>query len=377
MISPTPKKTWCEQDDHASFHKFTDFNNWLDTKSNEALLVLNTAGIGQITHPAKSLFAGDRNAYNLAFKEFHNNQLNEALGKSQIEDIFDDLHWFDQNKSRLDQLLKRLTERSVVPFIGAGISVDGGFSTWKDHLRTQGKTAGIENSEINTMLDKGEYEEIIAKIEEELGTDVFAQQIRDDFSRTGEIKDVTLRISELFTDTLITTNYDTLLEQVYDTGDTTEVEVLSGSDVMNIPSPNKITVIKIHGNVNDPHKCILGKTQYDDAYGAEKIDLIKAIPKVLKYHYINSTLLFLGCSLNNDRTIDVFKAIKSALGEQILPQHFAFEQIPEASEEIVLRNSELLRLGITPIWFPPKEYHKVEEILRYAHNDLSYQETLN
>lgn len=370
MISLEALKSWCQQDDHTSFPHFPDFNDWLDSKAEDSRDVLTAAGIENVTHPSKALFAGDREAYDQVFKEFHQNKLHEALSKNQIEETFEDPHWFKQNESRLDQLLSALKNKSVVPFIGAGISVDGGFSTWKEHLRTQGKTAGIENATIDSMLGKGEYEEIIKNIEATLGSDVFAQQIRDDFSRTGEIKDITLRVSELFKDTLITTNYDTLLEQVYDTGSATELEVLSDREVMQTPSVEKITLIKIHGNVKDPSRCILGKNQYDEAYGANEIDLTKAIPKVLEYHYKNSSLLFLGCSLNRDRTIEVFQAVKGSIGEQILPQHFAFEQIPENHTEIITRNAELLKIGITPIWFPNGEYHKVEEILRHCRNEL-------
>jgi len=38
------------------------------------------------------------------------------------------------------------------------------------------------------------------------------------------------------------------------------------------------------------------------------------------------------------------------------------------------RNSYLLQLGITPIWFPASEFDFVEGILRLARNELRYRQ---
>ena len=78
--------------------------------------------------------------------------------------------------------------------------------------------AGIADQKIEKWLAQGEFEQVIAHIEEVHGRDVFAQEIRDVFGKRGSIQNITLLISELFKDTLITTNYDQLLEQVFDTG---------------------------------------------------------------------------------------------------------------------------------------------------------------
>lgn len=366
-------KTWCEQDEHRLFESSIDFNEWLDGGEDDAKAIRDANGINKVSHPSKALFAGDKKAYDQVFKGYRLQRRHEVLSGEFIKATFGDDHWFERNEQRFDQLISCLLEDTVVPFIGAGVSVAGGFPTWKDHLRQQGKTAGLDAAIIEDHLAKGEYEAVIETIEKTRGADVFAQEIRDAFSKTGSLEDITLLISELFCDTLITTNYDGLLEQSFDVGPGDEVQVINGTSAMETPDPEKVTVIKLHGDIRNPARCILGKRQYDEAYGETDLDLNRPIPKLLRYYYTTSSLLFIGCSLNNDRTIQVFKAVKDAIGDDDRPEHFSIEQAPPTVAELAVRNSELLKLGITPIWFPRGEYDKVEAILRHARNELKYR----
>ncbi len=365
-------ETWCERDEHKLFDQFTDFNEWLDN-ADDAEGVRTANGITTLSHPSKALFAGDKNAYEQAFRTFRIERRHQVLSGTYIEEAYGDNHWFERNERRFDQLVDCLLSQSVVPFIGAGVSVAGGFPTWKHHLRQQGKTAGIDSSTIEEYLEKGEFEIVIETIENARGKDVFAQEIRDVFAKTGSLENITMRISELFSDTLITTNYDRLLEQAYDTGPADEVQVINGLHAMETPDPQKVTIIKLHGDIRNPHRCILSKKQYDAAYGKDCINLSNQIPKLLRYHYENNSLLFIGCSLNNDRTVQVLKVVKDKTDDGILPQHFSIEQAPEDLEDLRTRNGKLLKIGITPIWYPQGDYDKVEAVLRHAISELKYR----
>lgn len=224
-------------------------------------------------------------------------------------------------------------------------------------------------------MEGGEYETVIAEIERLHGRDVFTQEIRDVFGKRGQIQDITLLISELFNDTLITTNYDRLLELVYDTGGASRVQMISGTTATELPDPNKVTLIKIHGDFADPGHCILSKAQYDTAYGEAGLDLQRPVPRTLARYYCNNSLFFLGCNLRNDRTLQVFQAAKAAAGDVLLPLHFSLEQAPEQLADLTARNAELSRLGITAIWYPWKQYQLVDDILRLAKSELNYKKS--
>ncbi|WP_444995609.1 SIR2 family NAD-dependent protein deacylase [Aliikangiella sp. IMCC44359] len=368
---------WCKEDEHHTYEFFSDFNLWIDNGDSEvASNLLEALGIGKLSHPSKAFYAGDREAYEQALRAYRLDYRDQVLGKEYFNEKFgseNGEHWFERNEQRFNQLVERIEEEMVVPFLGAGISVGGEFPTWANHLRQQGRTAGIPPEQVETWLSQGQFEEVIEHIENNLGRDVFAQEIRDVFGRTGSVQDLTLRISELFNDTLITTNYDRLLEQVYDTGAEPFVQVINGTSAMDKPDPTKVTLLKLHGDIKQPQQCILGKAQYDEAYGEHELDFEKPIPKMLRYYFKNSSLLFIGCSLQNDRTIQVFKEVKANAGDRAFPQHFAIEQAPDTHEEIAKRNAELAGLGITAIWYPKGQYEQVETMLRHAKNELNYK----
>ncbi|MDO9014015.1 MAG: SIR2 family protein [Polynucleobacter sp.] len=371
-MTPALHKIWCDEDEHYRYEHFADFNEWLDSEEGQAARV--EYGVDVLPQPSKALFSGDRSGYDEAFQAFRKERRHEALGESWFQEQFADDHWFQHNEIHFIQLVDLMYAGAVVPFVGAGISASAGFSSWKDHLRRQGKTAHIASDRIEALLASGAYETVLEEIEAVRGREVFIQEIRDEFSRNLTIPDVVWHISELFTDTVITTNYDRLLEQSFETGEAGRVQVINGLNALEQPDPKKITVIKLHGDIREPKRCILSKNQYDEAYGNGSLNMHKPIPKLLAYHYKNSSLLFLGCSLSNDRTVQVFKTIKEGMGEEEeTKQHFSIEQAPESLEEIAQRNAELAKLGITPIWFEKERYELVESILSLAKNELRHR----
>lgn len=363
-------ETWCDRDEHKLFEYYVDFNEWLD--SDEAASAREAYGVDGISVPSKAFYAGDKEAYDQAFKEYRETRRDEVLNKTYLCEQFTDNHWFERNLQRFDQLVERLEAGDVVPFIGAGLSKAGGFPTWEDHLRTQGRTAGIDPAHTEALLASGQYETVVAEIEASRGRDVFIQEARDVFSRTGTITDTTLLVTELFTDTVITTNYDRLIEQAFDTGAKNAFELINGMNGLGERDVKRTSIIKLHGDIKNPRRCILSKNQYDQAYGNGGLDLSLPIPKLLEYYYKNSCLLFLGCSLNNDRTVQVFRAIKKEAGD-IPIQHFAIEQAPETEKELSDRNAYLASLGITGIWFEKGQFEYVEDMLKLARNELRYK----
>lgn len=367
----TKSAAWCDKDNHRLFEYFADFNEWIDGEDGLEVRLRN--GIDDLSNPSKAFFASDLEAYNQEFKSFRNQRKSQVLGEQYILEKFGDAHWYEKNLSRFEQLENCLIEGLVVPFIGAGISVECGFPTWKGHLIQQGRTSGIEPQHVKELLDNGQYETVIEEIEQKGFRDAFIQEIKDVFSKTGEMTQTTLRLTELFTDTIITTNYDHILEQAFDTGAANNIQLLDSSNILDKPEIDKTTIIKLHGDIKQPARCIISNNQYNEAYGNGTLDMTKPIPRVLSYHYRTSSLLFLGCSLNRDRTMEVFQAVKTHMGDTDRPQHFSLESMPDTEEELTKRNGYLLSFGITPIWFPKDSYEYIEQILRLARNEMRYR----
>tara|TARA_R110000787_G_scaffold73201_4_gene163050 strand:+ start:1925 stop:3775 length:1851 start_codon:yes stop_codon:yes gene_type:complete len=364
-------KYWCDEDDHHRYEHFADFNEWFDGEEGQDLR--EQYGLDALTQPSKAFYAGDRAAYDQAFQQYQIERRHEVLGKRYFEEQFADDHWYRRNQDRFLQLVARMATGQVVPFVGAGVSVAAGYPSWKDHLREQGRTAGMDPADIEKLLAEGRYEAVIENIENQRGRDVFVQEIRDVFSRAEPTPEVVWRITELFENTIITTNYDRLIEQAYASRKEHGAQIINGTSAGERAKPGHVTVYKLHGDVEQPRSCILGKIQYDQAYGNGALDMARQLPKLLAYQYKNSSLLFLGSSLNEDRTVRVFRQIKATLGDAAVPQHFAIEQAPEDEQALADRNSYLANLGITAIWFEKGCFESVESILQLVKNELGHQ----
>ncbi|HIF9379199.1 TPA: SIR2 family protein [Photobacterium damselae] len=376
--------TWCQQGGHSQFDCLTDFNDWLEGEDALAEAKREDLQIDQFSSPSKALFAGDKNAYIAVLNEYRKQFMQKALSSEWLTDICNSNHWYVRNENRFLQLLNLIEKGEVVPFIGAGLSKDGGFPTWKEHLKAQGRTAGLDSEEVDQLITNGEYEQVIHKIEQRGYLEAFEQELEDAFCHVKQIPETTQIIAKLFTDTVITTNYDKLLECTFENEMDKAVEVIDNREPNKLRDVDKVSVIKLHGDINTPQHCIMSQNHYNAAYGFGQIDLTLSIPKFLKSTFTNSSLLFLGCSLNNDRTVDVFRRIKQRAREDglTLPKHFSIEQVPFCEQDefdedlLTTRNQDLLNIGITPIWFPTDQFDVITEILKFMLHEMNYRKAM-
>jgi hypothetical protein len=370
VTSKEDRTLWCEKDDHILYERYLEFNEWFD--NDEGINKRVQYGLENLSQPSKALFTGDFGSYNNELTSFRNSVKQEILSKEFIEDLNGDEHWYIRNVARFEQLIGRIIEGQTVPFVGAGISSQIGFPSWKKHLIDQGKTSGIDSTHITKLLSEGHYEKVIEEIEAKGYRDAFLLEIKDIFSSKLEPNGTYQLITHLFPNRVLTTNYDHTLEQAYETFKSSKIQIIESSNILENLDYTRTTVIKLHGDINHPPKCIISKKQYEDAYGLGRLDLSKPIPSLLQFYFETKSLLFLGCSLNRDRTMEVFKAVKEAHPDEVF-SHFSLEAMPETKEELEARNNYLAGFNIGAIWFPNGNYDSIEQILRLAINELRYR----
>ena len=76
--------------------------------------------------------------------------------------------------------------------------------------------------------------------------------------------------------------------------------------------------------------------------------------------YTNRPLLFLGCSLEKDRTLGVLQQVAS---QNSFLTHYAVLAIPNTPPELGRRRDELKQAGIVPVWFTPGQFKQIEVLL--------------
>src|SRR4029077_4113360 len=85
------------------------------------------------------------------------------------------------NRRRLDQLVEQVrTLIGVVPFVGAGLSINYNFAGWTSFLRKVATDAGLA-TQVDNLLADACYEEAAQVLEATLGCREWHSQIRYEY----------------------------------------------------------------------------------------------------------------------------------------------------------------------------------------------------
>ncbi|MEC9413089.1 MAG: SIR2 family protein, partial [Pseudomonadota bacterium] len=127
---------------------------------------------------------------------------------------------------------------------------------------------------------------------------------------------------------------------------------------------NKRVLVKLHGKANSSRNRILTKDEYDKHYHDEQAleSVIEAIS--------NRTLLFLGCSLTVDRTVQCLARIVARRGHEHVPRHYAFLKLNEGEDRLA-RRDQLAEANIYPIWYTDDHDESIEALLEKLSEGLN------
>lgn len=264
------------------------------------------------------------------------------------------------NLRRLLQDLK--SPFGVVPFVGAGLSIPIGLPGWSEFLIRQARTAGILKA-VRRRLSEGGFEEAADLISAELGLRAFYDAIEDafgDHNLDGRPLHGAVRLIPNISDgPVITTNFDHVLERVFAECSKPFEGVVLGAKVDvagRALLQNRRVLLKLHGDVDDRTERILTFSDYEKYYG--KLD--KPLPRLLSQILSTRPVLFIGCSLTQDRIVSVLGEIFS---EESLVSHYAIVERSRSVRKQRLRARSLSQFGIRPIWYPPRAHQHVERLL--------------
>lgn len=295
-------------------------------------------------------------------------------------DNLESIKTIGNNSFTLDELVKQLkTALGVLPFVGAGLSIPFGFKGWQEFLLATAKSDSLRET-ISQRIKGGEFEEAAQDLVTELGEFDFRDALSSEF---GESKlaavDLTCAVSylpRLASGPVITTNFDRVLEKVFeDSGARFEERIWGPRNqiAQKAVTQNKRYLLKLHGDVEDDMDRVLTLDEYRKNYGKadnpSEIEFAKPLPQLLKLLLTNRPVLFLGCSLNQDRIVRFIEAIGGA-GAGLL--HYAVLEHP-GDKDFAKANQTFSKYGIRRIWYPKGQHEYVEKIVAYLSNAISKQ----
>ena len=259
---------------------------------------------------------------------------------------------------------------TVIPFVGAGLSVFCKYPSWPQVLTEQAKSIRNEakRAEIQALISRNDLLEAAEQID--AANRAFIHRVFDIFSPSeNKATEDAFRTSaawvlpDLFPQRpAITTNFDPVLETVYEKR-AVEFQTLLGptqiAKLSDVRQHNLHALLKLHGCMSPPvnrSHIVFTRTQYDQAY-RDGSPLVRELQQWFRQY----TLLFLGCSLQTDRPLEVLKELYETETNLV---HYAIVGCP--ADQLDQRSNALVDQGVFPIVYDdtdPRNHESVRVIL--------------
>lgn len=274
------------------------------------------------------------------------------------------------NRANLRELIKQLHSRvGVLPFIGSGIAIPYNFPGWRDFLLRQAQMAGVE-TRVRGLIENGDFEGAGDHVFENRGRRAFHDSITDTYNSppvipAGRVTVASL-LPELCTGPVITTNYDHVLEQVFIDAHQKFGDVACGADADRFTTAlnyDSRLLLKIHGDANATTHRILAQREYEQHYGnrdGKPFDFSLPLPRLLRQIMVARPLLFIGCGLNQDRTMAVLKQVADDNPDIT---HYAICECPPTEAELFRHARFLSERNIRHIWYPLDHHELLAALL--------------
>lgn len=294
-------------------------------------------------------------SYDVSFEEWLTQRKERLIYKAnEILQLHD-------NYNRFEQLKRTYDNGRTMLFVGAGISMQSGYPGWTQFLYDACDESHVTEEDLAVLLSAGEYEEAAQVLHDDMTPAVFNELLESTFKSNKEIYGNIHYLPMLFpSSSIITTNFDELIDRIYKGVDQGFDQIRSGktlSEVLRLIPMGTRMLIKIHGNCDLVAERVLLKNEYDAAYAVGN-DVKNFFNRIL----FGQSLLFIGCSLNIDRTLQSMMEVVEENSPETLPRHYAFLELKNGDDRVA-RKKELARANIFPIWYPEGEHDESIEAL--------------
>lgn len=290
----------------------------------------------------------------------------------------DDLFRYNYENKEAFESLKDMINRKkydIIPFIGAGMSFPL-YPLWYEFIKKSIENSIIDDRKnILLKLEQNEIDllECTSILKYKLGKIRYYNLIKRTFDickiDKNIVKDMPIYLlPALFENSSVaTTNFDKVIEYVYDCYNKGFKDVILPiiKDESEIQKTESIRndchyLIKLHGDVQSIDKLIFSKEDYEKIYGngndTENV-------KYLKLLFASKSMLFLGCSLKEDRTVSLLKYL--SLNNNYFPHYAIMEmRYEECDERYYQELKRISDMNINCIWYPPNEHNWIKYIMK-------------
>jgi SIR2-like domain len=220
-----------------------------------------------------------------------------------------------------------------VLYAGAGLSAQSGLPTWKDFVHKLLDWA-LDNHFINAdeaatyhaEVDTGHADPVADSVISRLGTardqSLLNKYLREVFLRRRSPSTLHSQLVRIKFSAALTTNFDDLLERVYDTPPEQVYTPNDTESLLAALTRGDFFLLKLYGTLDQPDTVMVAPKQYEDAITGNRL-----FSQFMETLFFSRTLLFIGASLEGIETY--LRGI--SLPKNVTRRHYALVAITETS----------------------------------------------
>lgn len=207
--------------------------------------------------------------------------------------------------THIEHIIEAARNNRLILFVGAGISKDSGYPLWGEVIKSFGDELYGKDKEYNF-----DYLKIPQYYYNTFGKIKYEEKILESFNEhNARPNSIHKQIDRIAPKHIITTNYDTLIEDQLNSGILKYEVIKKDSDVPNSKLGNYI--IKMHGDINERNFVLK-----EDDYYNYNINF-PVISQLIQSLIVNNTLLFIGYSLSDTTFNSIYRLISNQLGNNV------------------------------------------------------------
>lgn len=214
-----------------------------------------------------------------------------------------------------DEIFKEIRRVAVTLWVGSGFSYYAGYKSGTE-LRDQ--IIQLLDPEAQRLYSSKSLQEISQIVQDNVveGRHKILSILKEEFvdkrPSTTKYHEILAKIPHF--NSIITTNYDRLLELAFGT----RARCIVNDTELNSREAYNTLIYKVHGDVSDPNSIVISTSDYIHSISKQDSNIIS----VVKSQIATKTILFIGYDLNDSNINRIFEQVWSNVGHLNIPSYF-------------------------------------------------------
>ena len=256
------------------------------------------------------------------------------------------LVWDPSSAADLPALVNEVREGRCALFVGAGLSVAAGLPDWAGLMQRIVALTGKRNrpratsTELRRLLRANRFAEVADQCRTILGRELFYEALRAELGRDVELPPVHRTIVETPYACVVTTNFDTLLEDAYASWGThglpkapTSAELARLGTLLH---DGGFFILKAHGSIDDDASMVFTAEDYRRIIHANP-----AFQSIFSALLLTRAVLFVGYSLSDPNFRLLLDSQLTTFGEEVPGRYAVMAGVGEAERDILWRTARI------------------------------------